>query len=310
MALPLLMMAGAGILGGTQYLMKKQDDEKVQSLLPDFNSAMASSPFAGTPGAMMMEQKAQRIAQDDSFFASNKSGEIESMLDNLQGATFQQQQMAANQYAQSRQATAARAFGLSDQLDTDYRRDLGDLSTFQDTYRKGMQALQSNSKADILASAFNFYNLIEPGGIVRDDERDAYQATSSAATNFVNLLNDIQGKGLTESTAKQLANAMTTQYKPRYDRGQRQLGFYQERIGQYRKAGYDVASPVGSQGIDFQYGAQEYNPIPTPQALAQDAVQMQQSQAERLEQAAQARGRTTIDPNAGGRTSVRQQRRR
>lgn len=276
MALPLLMAMGAGILGGGQYLLKKQDQRKAQSLIPDVQSAIANSPFAGTQYGMQIENYAQAMAEDGSLLNRN-SGQIQALMGTVANNTlaYEQNQQAMAQEAairsgQAQQAMqnrmADRAFSLSDQLDQDYRSDLEDFGQFQDSYRKGMNAINTNSSADALAAAFNFYNLIEPGGIVRDDERGEFKSVGGAGAGFANLLNEIKGKGLTPKSRKQLEQAMNNQYKPRQERARRQFDYYQDQVGRARRAGYNVASPIGSQGIDWSEVSDA--PLPPGQTVA------------------------------------------
>lgn len=262
MALPLLMLAGAGILGGSQYLLKKQDQKRADGMFGALQSQMQNSALPPMIQDSILARGQDMIANDSFWNRSMVSSQLDQLSNNAMVANnnyvMQQQEMAQQMKIASGQAQRERSFQLANEVEADYNRDLKDFGTFQDSYAKGVRALESNSSADAMAAVYNFFNLVEPGGIVRDGETAQFRDVGGTKSKIVNLLNGIQGKGLDPRAARELQTAMRNQYLDRYGRAKRQRDYYQERIDGYRSAGYDVWSPVGSLGIDYGY-----NPDPT-----------------------------------------------
>lgn len=190
--------------------------------------------------------------QQNTMLGANLRNQSAMYAHNLRMLEGQQAGQVANQ-----RDMVDRTFQLSDQLDQDVSRDMGEMAVYQDNYRKGLSALASNNPADVVASMYNFFQMVEPGGMVRDAESGQYKGVGGASSQFANLLNEVQGKGLNDKTRRQLQEAMGNQYGVVFDRFKRVNDTYGQQINQMRNAGYNVMDPRERLGIDWTYGVQQ-----------------------------------------------------
>lgn len=103
-------------------------------------------------------------------------------------------------------------------IQDDFRRDVSDIASQIPEIQGFYNTLANGSSEATLAAAFQFFNLVEPGGITREDERSAFAASSGKYNEVVNLMNKIRGEGMTISTRRELARVATGFVQPRFDR--------------------------------------------------------------------------------------------
>ena len=296
MALPLLMLAGAGLLGGGQYLLSKMDEKREAGMLSDFREYATNSPLANSGMADGLLNQLESTA-DSSSLLGRTSSQTQSLINDFQQKDFAfQQAQVAGQQANGTAAFNA-AMTQSSQLQDDYRTDFQQFAEYQNVVGGIKGALEANDSANTLASVFNFFNILEPGGIVRESESGQYRAQGGTSQQWANWMNDIQGKGLTAKTAKQIWGAVQNQYTPRYEQAQRKKGAYDRRLEELRAYGVNAINPSGSQGINWEIDPNET--LALPGAPSQTTGEI----TEAAEAEANSRGRTLIDPLSGRRKS-------
>lgn len=264
MPLPLLAMfaAGAGLLGGTQYLRAQADQEKAQNTFADLESLLpnTSLPPEAQMGILNRMHNMRRNSEVGplSMFNDQSSSQAQSLLDftmaadqqwRQQGAQIQAQQQAA--MLQQQREMQQKALGLSEQEQTNYEQVMGDYQIVNPMYQRFLSAIDQNDSASIAMMAFNIMNILEPGGIVRDEERGMFRGFGGTGSTISNLLNEAQGKGLNAKSRQQLLDAVAAQYQPIHEQALRARDFMQRKVSDYQKLGYQVSSPVGSLGLDF-----------------------------------------------------------
>ena len=256
MVLPLLGIAamGAGVLGGTAFLRNKQDTKQAQATASMLEQYLANSQLgqARPDVAQGLMAQLQASQAGDDFFDLGANRRAQSLLDNA----IQLNSNLITSQAQAEQEAAKlnfdRTTDITNQLDQDYARDIGTFGqVVQPAFRKILAALESPNSADSLASAFNFFNIVEPGGIMRDPENQAYRGIGGKGAQFANWLNEWQGKGLTEATRKQIIDAVWNQYAPEWERAQAIKRKYVSDLQRYKKQGFSPVSPIGRQGVDW-----------------------------------------------------------
>ena len=252
MALPLLLGLGLGYLGGASYLMSRKDERDSQQALsmltPDMPGLMGAERNAHYEN-LKSELQQPGHWTDPLFGGASKTARARSLLEQYQA----EHEATAQAMAAQAEAQRVASWDYSDDLRARYDKELSDLGVLQDSFQKGIQALDSNSAADVLASTFNFFNLVEPGGIVRDPEANAYRSVGGFSQEVANALNAVQGKGLNDETRNQLRRAMENQYVPRFNRGKSQRKAIMRDYNKYLEQGFDPTDPTGSEGINWQY---------------------------------------------------------
>jgi len=293
MALPLLMLAGAGILGGGRFLLERQEAqlrtqqaEQAQGYLEQYlqgpGAALAQAdPQAGAAAAV-------QLAADPGNLTAILSG-LENRRTAIPGQLSQQQ--AANM-AQTVEAT--------NRLQTDYTKGLGDLAATQDAYKRGLAAFEGGTQSDAIAALYSFFQTIEPGGRITESEQGQFEGHGGISNQIAGMLNSIRGQGLTAKTRQEFSETLGRLYAPRYQRGRQQLRAFEQRIQNRIDQGLNVnrSDVIGGLGIDFDFGPQQQRigGPPPPPALGNDGLP------------ALPPGFTRTDPNARRRRSVREQR--
>lgn len=260
MALPLLgiLAAELGVLGGVQFLRNKADDKSAEGAAQQFQSFMspggAGAPIAANnplAAAGLIDRMLQIRESEDGFLNTGKTAGINSLFAEAQALLENQQAQELVDYERG-QKTLDRNTTLTDQLDQDYRADLGTFGqVVQPAFRKILAALDNPNSADSLASVYNFFNIVEPGGIVRDPETQAYRGIGGKGSQIANWLNEWRGQGLTAPTRKQIIDAVWNQYAPEWERAQAQKRKYESDLQNYQAQGYNPRTPVGRQGINW-----------------------------------------------------------
>lgn len=250
MALPLLMMAGAGILGGGQYLLKKMDDRRSESLLGDLEAKVQASGAAGTTLGDMYMSAGERLASGNTLLQRN-SGEIEDLLGGFDMAMLQQEQQQAAQLAQMQDAYSQTNMGIARDLQTRYNSEMSEFAETQTQFRAAMNALDNPSNLNSVTTLYNLFNILEPGGRVTQNEDGTFTGIGSGGNRVSGWLNDMQGKGLTDATIKEITDSIWQQYAPRLERAREVKKWYDGEMQAIGGAGRNVRSPVGSLGINW-----------------------------------------------------------
>jgi hypothetical protein len=251
MPLPLLLGIGAGILGGAQYLMKKEDDRETESLLAQMQAQAPGTALGSAGYADPYLAAAQRTADNAGFFETS-SDRVQSIYDKLLFDSAQYQQQQAQKQAERAWQMQQSSIGITDQLDQDYNRDLKSFGQIvQPAYRQAMAALENPNSADSVAALYNFFNIVEPGGRVTENEDGSFSSIGGAGAEIANWLNKMRGEGLSGATTDQIKKAIYNQFKPQYERAVRQRQQYERDLEYYGNQGYNVRSPIGRQGIDW-----------------------------------------------------------
>ena len=252
MALPLIMMAGAGILSGAQYLLKRQDEKKGETMLADFQSDIYNGPMAGTQmGDWYANQAQQAVSTRSGFFDEMATPRLEE-LQNAYGTqlnTMQQNQQAA-------QASMADRFsqtntGIANTLSNQYNADLKVFAETQNQFKSAMNALDNPSNLNSVTALYNMFNLIEPGGRVTQNEDGTFSGAGDVGNRFSNWLNEMQGEGLTPDTIEEIRDAIWQQYSQRYEQSVRRKQYYEDEMNKLSGEGRNVRSPIGRLGIDW-----------------------------------------------------------
>ena len=117
------------------------------------------------------------------------------------------------------------------QIGEQFRKQAGPIAEQIPELQGFFNTLSTGSSTDALAGAFQFFSIIEPGGITRDDERSAFQGSGGLFTTLANQMNAIEGGGMTPELRRKLAATVSSIMQPRFDRlGAIQAEFQQ--IGQ------------------------------------------------------------------------------
>jgi hypothetical protein len=267
-----MMAGGMGLLGGGRYLLNKEDDRRAANTRAGLESFLASSAIPQAQQMGILNQ-AQLNEQNDSWLNLGNNARTQSLLDYAMQADSQYRELGAQQARAAQQRITDRGFTLSDQLDADYNRDLKVFGgVVQPAFQKALNALDEGAtSADTVAALYNFFNIIEPGGRVTENEDGMFQSIGGMPSQVSNWLNQIRGKGMDSETRRQILDAIWKQYQPEYMRAKRQRDQYQRDIAAMRKQGYQVRSPIGRLGINYDLnqipewatgGSKDQPPIP------------------------------------------------
>ena len=104
------------------------------------------------------------------------------------------------------------------QINDDFRKEAGPIAEQIPEFQGFINTLASGSSTDALAGAFQFFNIVEPGGITRDDERSAFQGSGGLFTTLANTMNAIEGQGMKPELRRKLAATVLQIMQPRFDR--------------------------------------------------------------------------------------------
>jgi hypothetical protein len=242
MALPFLAM-GLGLLGGKAYLQSKEDARTADETLQQAESWLANRPDWAAQNAGYLEQL-ENLRTNQGFF-SDDTGLAQSYLQNMQRDYDTQQAQA--------EADKARRIAATNQFDQDWARDVGQFAeVVQPSFQKALLALEDPNSADSVAALYNFFNIIEPGGRVTENEDGSFRGIGGSGGRIANWLNEMRGEGLSDVTRDQIIESIWKQYTPEYERAVRQKGYYEKLMetsqGMY---GQGIQSPIGRQGIDW-----------------------------------------------------------
>ena len=263
MALPLLLLAGAGILGGGQFLLKKMDDRRKQSLFDGFQQQLQGTGQMQDPMAQAALGQAQRMVDDGSFLERN-SGQLENLINNYGYAQAQAQAAEQNRLAQMQDAYSQTNIGIAQDLQTRYNSELSEFAETQTQFRAAMNALENPSNLNSVTTLYNLFNILEPGGRVTANEDGTFTGIGDSGNQFANWLNQMTGEGLTQDTIKEITESIWQQYAPRLERARAVKGWYEGEMQALSGAGRNVRSPVGSLGVDWRLN--QY-PSPDPGAV-------------------------------------------
>jgi hypothetical protein len=254
MALPLLglMALGIGVSGGMQFLGHRADERKADSMLDDF-----VPQFTGPDAHILNAQyqnMAQQIGDASPGFLSEPGGKsqaAQSFLDQYQNDMVRSQLGQAQMQREMQDAYSQTNRGIADQLDQDYNRDLRTFAETQNQFRSAMQALENPSNINSVATLYNFFNILEPGGRVTENEDGTFAAAGSAGNRWASWLNEMRGGGLTEVSRKEIVDAIWAQYGTRWEQANRQKRQYEQELRDIEASGRKVTSPIGRLGIDW-----------------------------------------------------------
>lgn len=202
---------------------------------------------------------------------SSQLGQMQDGVVNMHSAFVQ---AARDRNIQSQLANAQTGFARQDQLDADYNRDLATFAGVQSAYTKALASTEAGSNtADKIASLYNFFSVIDPGRAVQGNEAALYNNIGGLSAKGENWWRSIFGKGIDETTADEIRQAVYKQYQPEYERAVRQKNYYDSVYQKYWDAGYSVISPRGSLGIDWTPGQAPPAASGTPTTQTNDAVE-------------------------------------
>ena len=259
-------------MGGAQFLMKKRDDKDAQSLFDQTDFAALPGLDGADAAARYQVQAQSLLDQETSFFDAGKAGRMQDLR-----AAYNSEFGARNDHLQAMEKqNYERSKHWSDQLDQDYNRDLRAFgSVVQPAYQQAVRALgpEMNS-ADAVAALYNFFNILEPGGRVTENEDGSFTGIGGTGSKFANWMNGIRGNGLDDTTRKQILSAINNQYGSQLDRARKQRAYYDKQVESYNNQGYNVNSPVGSLGIDYD------SPLVNPNQQAPPLTPAQQKAAD------------------------------
>ena len=177
---------------------------------------------------------------------------LDSVLQNRMQVESTQQiakQDALSDAAKAAQEQANKNRQFANQLVDDGRRELGPWVD-QVPQIQGLYNLLANGSAtDAVASIYLFFQALEPGGIVRDNETNMYRGAGGFFEGLANDLNAMMGGGDKEETRRRVAQTINRLIAPRLQAAQQTR---QELINQAE------ASNLGQAGL-----AQFYAGLPS-----------------------------------------------
>lgn len=175
MALPLLLLAGAGILGGGGYLLKKADQRRAESMLGAFEEQLANSPFANTPYGQQMQQMAQGIVQNNSLLDGSASQDIESMMAAVTNNTLGWQNAQANRAVQSGALREQNAMAYQNDVQADSRAARERWGGIQNTARSMVELIDTGQANAFEATRliYQYLDLLAPGEIKTEADINA-----------------------------------------------------------------------------------------------------------------------------------------
>lgn len=239
MALPFLAL-GLGLLGGKAYLQTKSDTRESNSLLNEMEGFLASNPdFAQ---ANPQYQHSMETLRNNQGFLSDDADMASSLLTRMRSDDQLQRAQA--------EKTQEQQLAIQNQFDQDWARDVGQFTeVIQPSFQKALLALDNPNSADSVAALYNFFNIVEPGGRVTENEDGSFTGIGGSAAGFANMLNKWRGDGLSDETRQQIMTSIWKQYTPEMERAQRQKVKYEADIERMRGLyGQDIQSPIGRQG--------------------------------------------------------------
>ena len=260
MALPLLLAAGAGILGGAQYLMKRQDQARANSMFSQMQSDLANSALSAQDQNQILA-RAQNAIDNDSFWNRQM---VTSQLENLSGYALQadankRATFAANQFAMQQQMVRD-SFARQDQMDADYNRDLGEFQQVQVARDQALASLgDGHNSADKIAALYNFFSIIDPGRAVQGNEAALFNSVGGLSAKGENWWNGLFGKGINDTSREEILQAIERQYQPKYENAQRVKSYYDRQYKDYWNRGYRFVDPAGSLGIRWNDQPRNFN---------------------------------------------------
>jgi hypothetical protein len=292
MALPLLLAAGAGILGGAQYLMKKHDQREAQNSFLDLQGQLRHSALDPSTQNQILAT-AQSMLDNDSFF--NRQS-VNSQLQNLQNqsvtahqsALFQQQNLAANQMAawnNSNEARLAQVYEQRKAADTTF-------GTVQDQARIVDSLFNSGD-----LSGNNLYAMVNavakmqfPNEALNEGDIQRAMMGTPFFADMLNKIKNLGGKADPElarsiyETGQRIFKAS----KGSYDSAQANINNY---IADERNYGYLPTTRAnrrfGSVG-DYMMGANNTLPPPPAQVPTETVPQVLRATGEDLSTAAES----------------------
>jgi len=104
------------------------------------------------------------------------------------------------------------------QIGEQFRKQAGPIAEQIPEFQGFINTLAQGNSTDALAGAFQFFSIIEPGGITRDDERSAFQGSGGLFTTLANQMNAIEGQGMKPELRRKLAATVMQIMQPRFDR--------------------------------------------------------------------------------------------
>jgi hypothetical protein len=227
--------------------------------------------------ALAAEQQQYARGQDtqaqanwgQTFAANQEQNQIGNQMERERLNAMHGQNAAALAGAQATREGALLGAGVDIQqkLGDDYYKQIAPLAGQQDAFKMLEQALQPGaSSADGLMASFKFFNMMEPNGMVRDDERQAFLSTGGSMSQVANLMNQMQGKGADQNTRDQIFEAARKMYEVQYKNAERTRQELLRQEGAYIRQGYPITTQTGRGSYDWSYrpGARK-PPVPIEQ---------------------------------------------
>jgi hypothetical protein len=244
------MLAGAGMLGGGQYLLSKMDEKREKGMLSDFREYASSSPLAQSGLADGLLSGLESNAANSSLLGRT-SGQTQSLINDFMkmDTEFQQDQMQLQ--AEMQDAYSKSNLGQAEQLQTNWEQAQKEFGGVQKQMQSAMLALENPSNLNSITSLYNLFAIIEPGGRVTQNEDGTFTGTGNGGNRLANWANEWRGEGLTPASIKEISESLWAQYTPKLENARRVKSFYENKMSQIQASGRNVQSPIGSLGIDF-----------------------------------------------------------
>ena len=305
MALPLLLAAGATMLGGTRYLMGRQSDKQAQSMIQDLQGDIQNSPnpLVANDYARRLNNAQNQMANEGAFgnilnpFGSQSM--IQGMMDNFsQDESAATQRQIGNQIASG---AAARdfAYKVENDIQADVKGNFERYGAVQSTARRLIPGLENGSLSGLQAyeAGLGMLQTLLPGEAIMDGDLRAAVSAGGATAELASLLQRFTGSDSDPNWKRDVAGIIRRMEAETYKRYQASDQYARERIGRTPGANYDSAT--GGYGITpWRPGEDPYQGVPRQAAgisapvdpAAAETARLQARIAE-LEQQALIRGK-------------------
>jgi hypothetical protein len=316
MALPLLMLAGAGILGGGQYLLQKADEKRSASMIDNMHSIAQNSNYGRMGGFDATLSAAQSIAQNSSLI-NRTSGDIAQMMQGMADTerAFNDSNAAAAQARQlawqdSNEGHLASLQGQRQANQVTFGKVQDQARVVESLYNNG--SLSGNNLQGMINA---IARMQFPNEALNEGDINRVISGSPVLAQWQNKIS-----GLTGDADKDLADSIYNMgrdlYKGFYSNYEAGKANVDDQVERMRRQGYLPTDRVDRRFGTFDPGYQWATPAQPPVTTIPPGVDPNDPEGEGFaarEAEANSRGRTLIDPatlnrdetNAGTRRRLR-----